>query len=104
MQLLHDIQDEPPDWEKTFTKAVAKIDENGDGLVSFLDFTHLSQEFPLVLYPAFRMQELMQRQVRIGEEAWYIVFVHTCTRARWTMDGFTTQPTTSNPQFLTPSS
>ena len=43
LQLLHDVQDDPPDWEKTFKNAVAKIDGEGigDGLVSFREFTQL---------------------------------------------------------------
>jgi len=50
-------------------EAIRKIDEDGDGLLDFGEFTKLCRQLPLVLYPAFRLQKVIQRKT-LGQGRW----------------------------------
>jgi len=52
-----------------FAEAVAQFDTNDDGLIDFNEFIELDRRYPLVLFPAFRLQDRMQR-VTLGQYAW----------------------------------
>ena len=49
------------------------FDVNDDGLIDFREFTELNKRFPLILYPAFRLQESMQK-LTLGQRAWSDIF------------------------------
>ena len=42
---------------------------NDDGLIDFGEFIEIDRRFPLVLFPAFRLQSQMQKQT-LGESGW----------------------------------
>ena len=44
-------------------------DSNDDGLIDFPEFIEIDRRFPLVLFPAFRLQSAMQKQT-LGESGW----------------------------------
>ena len=42
---------------------------NDDGLIDFSEFQELDRRYPLVLFPAFRLQDRMQKMT-LGESGW----------------------------------
>lgn len=42
---------------------------NEDGVIDYQEFTKIYKRFPLVLFPAFRLQDAMQKN-SLGERAW----------------------------------
>jgi hypothetical protein len=42
---------------------------NEDGLIDYQEFGGIDARYPLVLFPAFRLQDVMQRN-SLGERAW----------------------------------
>ena len=49
------------------------FDVNDDGLIDFYEFKELNKRFPLILYPAFRLQDSMQK-FTLGEQNWAEIF------------------------------
>lgn len=45
------------------------FDSNDDGLIDFDEFRELNKRYPLILFPAFRLQDRMQRST-LGERKW----------------------------------
>lgn len=45
---------------------------NEDGLIDFGEFEQIDARYPLVLFPAFRLQDTMQRN-SLGERTWLTV-------------------------------
>ena len=52
-----------------FAAAIQQFDTNSDGVIDFKEFAALNKKFPMLLFPAFRMQEAMQR-LTLGSRAW----------------------------------
>lgn len=46
-----------------------EFDVNEDGLIDYAEFLEIDRRYPLVLFPAFRLQDTMQRN-SLGERAW----------------------------------
>lgn len=49
--------------------AIHNIDKDGDGEISFEEFSELNADYPHLLWPAYRLQFRMQEQT-LGVEAW----------------------------------
>ena len=52
-----------------FAAAIQQFDTNSDGVIDFKEFRNLNQKFPMLLFPAFRMQEGMQK-LTLGASTW----------------------------------
>ena len=52
-----------------FKKALEEFDQNDDGMIDFTEFREMSKLYPILFYPAFRLQDGMQRAT-LGEKKW----------------------------------
>ena len=50
-------------------KAIEMLTSDGDGLINFREFQIIYKEYPIVLQPAFKLQESMQLKT-LGARAW----------------------------------
>ena len=50
-----------PLFPKNFQTALQSFDVNADGLIDYYEFLDMEKRFPLILYPAFRLQDRMQK-------------------------------------------
>jgi len=50
-------------------EALKKFDFNGDGKIDFKEFAMLNKQFPMVIYPAFRLQKNMMNYT-LGQAFW----------------------------------
>lgn len=69
MTLCAMVNDGAPVFPGNFTTALENFDVNDDGLIDFNEFKALNLRFPLVLFPAFRLQEAIQQKT-LGEAEW----------------------------------
>jgi Ca2+-binding EF-hand superfamily protein len=65
LDILHDH-----DVKGNMKTAMGKFDTNGDGKVDFEEFKQLHAEFPTLIYPAFRLQKNIQKNL-LGDKWWY---------------------------------
>jgi len=73
VELCKAVNNKSPLFPGNFSNALGMFDSNDDGLIDFSEFVELDKRFPLVLYPAFRLQETMQKMT-LGERAWTDIF------------------------------
>ena len=59
----------PPRPHRRPTRPRVALASNDDGLIDFSEFQELDRRYPLVLFPAFRLQDRMQKMT-LGEEGW----------------------------------
>ena len=57
-----------------------EFDVNEDGLIDYSEFLELDRRYPLILFPAFRLQDTMQRST-LGESTWLRI-IERYTRAK----------------------
>lgn len=58
-----------PSFPGNFSNALEMFDRNGDGVIDIKEFIELDRRFPMLMFPAFRLQEKMQ-QLTLGEHQW----------------------------------
>lgn len=63
------INNADPTFPGNFKTALEQFDGNADGLISFREFNLIHHAFPLVLYPAFKLQDAMHERV-CGRQFW----------------------------------
>lgn len=73
VELCKAVNNKSPMFPGNFSNALTMFDSNDDGLIDFKEFVELDKRFPLVLYPAFRLQGTMQKMT-LGERAWTDIF------------------------------
>lgn len=61
IELCKCINNAAPSFPNNFRKALEEFDVNEDGLIDYSEFLELDRRYPLVLFPAFRLQDMMQR-------------------------------------------
>lgn len=61
VELCKCINNAAPSFPNNFRKALEEFDVNEDGLIDYSEFLELDRRYPLVLFPAFRLQDMMQR-------------------------------------------
>jgi len=67
--LCQTINAASPPFGGNFQKALEQFDVNDDGLIDFGEFTQLHRRYPMILFPAFRLQDAMQA-LSFGEDDW----------------------------------
>jgi Ca2+-binding EF-hand superfamily protein len=69
MELAKGVNDASPMFPGNFQTALEEFDQNDDGLIDFEEFNELNRRYPLVLFPAFRLQDNMQKAT-LGQQGW----------------------------------
>ena len=69
VELVKCVNNASPMFPGNFGTAIQMFDVNDDGLIDFNEFVEIDRRFPLVLYPAFKLQDKMQR-LTLGEKEW----------------------------------
>jgi Ca2+-binding EF-hand superfamily protein len=60
------INNAAPAFPNNFKNALETFDVNADGLIDYHEFVEIERRFPIMLFPAFRLQDAMQRK-SLGE-------------------------------------
>jgi len=61
------VNNAAPLFPGNFAEAISQFDTNDDGLIDFNEFMELDKRYPLVLFPAFRLQDRMMKKT-LGEK------------------------------------
>lgn len=69
IELCATINNMNPTYPGNFKRAMEEFDKNDDGMIDFEEFTALNRRYPLVLFPAFRLQDMLQKY-SLGETGW----------------------------------
>mmetsp|Transcript_37542 Transcript_37542/g.47307 ORF Transcript_37542/g.47307 Transcript_37542/m.47307 type:complete len:470 (-) Transcript_37542:343-1752(-) len=69
IQLITVINGAQPLFPGNFLSALQQFDVNADGLIDFHEFTEMDKRYPLLFFPAFRLQDQMQRKT-LGLKTW----------------------------------
>lgn len=69
VELCKCINNASPAFPNNFRKALEEFDVNEDGLIDYSEFLEIDRRYPLILFPAFRLQDMMQRNT-LGENTW----------------------------------
>ena len=72
MNLCKAVNNANPMFPGNFTRALQEFDRNDDGLIDHDEFRELNKRYPLILFPAFRLQDAMQKKT-LGEARWVSV-------------------------------
>ena len=64
------INNADPTFPGNFQSAIERFDSSGDGLIDFHEFKKLNKHHEMLLWPAFRMQDRMQKAT-LGEKGWH---------------------------------
>lgn len=60
------VNNNQPTYPENFKQAIESFDKNEDGMMDFDEFKELNDKFPMILFPAFRLQDKMQSKM-LGE-------------------------------------
>lgn len=69
MEMCKNVNCGDPLFTGNFRTALENFDLNADGLIDFDEFRELNDRYPLVMYPAFRMQDKLQQNT-LGSMVW----------------------------------
>mmetsp|Transcript_14637 Transcript_14637/g.22075 ORF Transcript_14637/g.22075 Transcript_14637/m.22075 type:complete len:360 (-) Transcript_14637:174-1253(-) len=69
VELCKHVNNAAPTYPGNFKRALEDFDVNDDGLIDYAEFCELERRYPLILFPAFRLQDALQRH-SLGEKAW----------------------------------
>ncbi|CAM9776016.1 unnamed protein product [Chrysoparadoxa australica] len=69
MELCRVVNNAAPLFPGNFARALEEFDANGDGMIDFDEFREIDKRHPLVLFPAFKLQDSMQKHF-LGEAGW----------------------------------
>lgn len=61
LNIFRCINNASPAFPNNFKKALEEFDVNEDGLIDYSEFLLIDARYPLTLFPAFRLQDVMQR-------------------------------------------
>lgn len=67
--LFRVVNNAAPLFPGNFGRALDEFDVNEDGLIDYAEFVELDRRYPLVLFPAFKLQDHLQKHT-LGEHAW----------------------------------
>lgn len=69
IDLCKTVNNANPTFPSNFKTALQQFDVNEDGLIDYSEFLEIERRYPLVLFPAFRLQDTMQK-LSMGEYVW----------------------------------
>jgi Ca2+-binding EF-hand superfamily protein len=69
VELCKTVNNANPTFPANFKTALQEFDVNEDGLIDYAEFLEIERRYPLVLFPAFRLQDVMQK-CSMGEYVW----------------------------------
>jgi len=69
IELANVVNGATPMFPGNFKTALEQFDSNSDGLINFEEFKSMDKRFPLLFFPAFRLQDQMQKKT-LGLKAW----------------------------------
>jgi Ca2+-binding EF-hand superfamily protein len=69
VELCKTVNNANPTFPANFKTALQEFDVNEDGLIDYSEFLEIERRYPLVLFPAFRLQDTMQK-LSMGEGVW----------------------------------
>eukprot|EP00605_Chrysophyceae_sp_TOSAG23-4_P000731 GSChrysophyteH1.ASY1.ANO1.816.1 assembled CDS len=69
VELCKTVNNAAPTFPANFKSALQDFDVNEDGLIDYSEFLEIERRYPLVLFPAFRLQDTMQK-TSMGEGVW----------------------------------
>jgi len=72
VELCKIVNNAAPAFPTNFKKALEEFDVNEDGLIDYSEFLELDRRYPLILFPAFRLQDTLQRN-SLGENQWLTI-------------------------------
>ena len=70
-----------PSFPTNFANALLSFDINSDGVIDYQEFLMMEKRFPIIMFPAFRLQDNLQRGT-LGECVCQCVCVRVCMRER----------------------
>ena len=73
MLLCSSVNAAAPAFPGNFQTALEQFDSNDDGLIDFTEFKELNRRYPMVLFPAFKLQDSMWKHT-LGERKWAKIF------------------------------
>ena len=65
-----------PSFPGNFARAIREFDKNDDGLLDMSEFQEINRRYPLLLFPAFRVQDHFHRHT-FGETGWMRIMENT---------------------------
>lgn len=75
------INNSEPDFPGNYKTALQMFDSNNDGVIDYNEFTTMERKFPMILFPAFRLQDSMQKYT-LGENLWTKIIEQTVLEQR----------------------
>lgn len=69
MALLSTVNNGAPLFPGNMGTALMNFDSNDDGLIDFQEFKVIETRYPMIFFPAFRLQDRMQQKT-LGETRW----------------------------------
>jgi hypothetical protein len=69
VSLCRVVNNAAPLFPGNFARALDEFDVNEDGLIDYAEFVELDRRYPLILFPAFKLQDHLQKHT-LGEHAW----------------------------------
>jgi Ca2+-binding EF-hand superfamily protein len=69
VELCKTVNNANPTFPGNFKKALEQFDVNDDGLIDYSEFLEIEKRFPMVLFPAFQLQDRMQDK-SLGLNSW----------------------------------
>lgn len=81
IELCKTVNNANPTFPKNFSRALQEFDVNEDGLIDYGEFLEIERRYPLILFPAFRLQDMMQK-ISMGEDYWLEIIAHTAEEKR----------------------
>lgn len=69
ISILKSVNAAEPAFPGNYNRALELFDADHDGFIGYRDFVSMASKFPIILFPAFDLQQKMQ-QYTLGESAW----------------------------------
>jgi len=79
--LMKQISNGTPLFPANFALALQSFDVNEDGFIDYKEFVAICEKFPMIMYPAFRLQDNLQKK-SLGEHTWLRVLQDYTARQR----------------------
>ena len=79
--LAKTVNNGAPTFPGNFGTALEEFDSNGDGLIDMDEFRELNRVYPMVLFPAFRFQDNLQKG-SLGSNGWVRILKRKAKLAR----------------------